>query len=135
MKTKKHRLKGKRDALLPIPKHKKKPNGFEVRSLQAADGRFKLIRELRRQLETAKEHCAAESIFQEWICARAVFIAAWLESQEIAAGENQDFQISRYVQECNSLVGLCRALSPTLQKQVSPTVDELDSILDKGKRR
>src|SRR5688572_21697439 len=80
----KKRLYSTREPRLPLPSYKvaKKDKSFALRTLANADSRFAIVKELRRRLEQLKEDTGCVTLQREWMCARAVFLVARIESLE-----------------------------------------------------
>lgn len=97
------------------------PATFKPRFWNEADGRYGVVRVIRSKYEELKADTAADCFQKDMLCQRAVFIAVQLETMETNAIEGGEFELAKYTQCVNALVGLLKALG--LKKQVSDVVD------------
>ena len=95
---------------LPMPNlSKTNDRGFSLRAINDADQRCKSVKLLRQRLEQLKEDANCESVQEEWLAARAVFLLAYLESMEIEHLEGEQINFQRYL-------GATKTLSDVLNK-------------------
>lgn len=86
------------------------PTMFEPRFLEEADGRRRIVRDLRKRVERLMEHAAVDSYQKELLARRAVFMAVQLETWETMAMEGQQIDFAVYTQGLNTLSGLLNKL-------------------------
>jgi hypothetical protein len=88
----------------------KKDKGFALRTLEGADQRFAIVKELRRRLEQLKEDAGVQTIQREWMAARAVFIVARCEALEYDAVTGKTINWREYLMATKALSELLRRL-------------------------
>lgn len=109
----------------------KLPKTFEPKFWERMDGRVSVAKEIRRRLETLRADAGADASMQrDLLCQRAVFLAVLLESQECEALESGTLDTGGYVQACNALQGLLKALG--LDKKVKQTADLRTYLEERG---
>ena len=86
------------------------PARFEPKFLESVDGRQTVIKEIKKRLERLKQDCGCDSFQKEILCERAVFLSTLLQTQEIAGYESKPLDQGSYVQTCNGLLGILKAL-------------------------
>jgi hypothetical protein len=74
------------------------------------DGRILTVRRIKKRLAALRKDAHVESVQQEMIAQRAVFLALQCESMERRAAEGVPIEAGVYAQACNSLLGLLRNL-------------------------
>jgi len=97
------------------PRTRKHPKGtlpsvWTPKSIESADGRFGAIKLLKEKVEQLQADCGADSFQKRVLCERAGFIISLLETQEVTAIETGKLDAGSYVQTCNALIGLLKAL-------------------------
>lgn len=123
--SKRSRLKGKQPARLP--------QKFTPQLLAHADGRYAVVKLLRRRLERLKKECGADSYQKELLCERAVFIALQLETLEAQASEGTPIEITVYTQMFNSLSGALSKLG--LERNIKEVEDLRLYVEKNGKKK
>jgi len=83
---------------------------FTVAPLEQLDGRLASVKIIKRRLEALRRDANVDSVQKEMLCQRAVFLCLQLEALERKAAEGEPIHEARYVQGCNSLLGVLRAL-------------------------
>jgi hypothetical protein len=135
MKTKKKRLRlsGKKRPRFPLPPVKaKKDDGFSLRVIDEADGRFSLVKRLKQRLERLMEDAAIDSIQKEILAGRCIFLTAYLETLETNCMEGKEIDMGRYAQTVNALNGTLSKLG--IEKQVKKEITTLEEYLSKPKK-
>jgi hypothetical protein len=111
-----------------LGKHKcKLPTKFDVRVFEDCDQRYTQIKRLRRTLHKLMEEVNADTIAKQMLCRRVIFLAAQLESMEVAATETKKLDFGRYTQSVNALSGLLAKLG--LERQCKPEIHNLESYI------
>lgn len=106
------------------------PGDYSAGWLSKLDGRYALAREMRgRYDEICSDLGGADSLsyMQRSLTERALWLEYWLADQERQLAEGEDFDVSRWVQACNSLQGVYSRLGierrqkdvPSLQSYLS----------------
>lgn len=130
MKTKERRkrlrLYGKRRPRMPKPGLAKRDKGFSLRLINEADSRFAVVKQMRQRLKQLLDDCGTETLAEEWLAARAVFMLGYLESLEIEAYEGKTINWASYCQACNALNGLLTKLGAfaTIRKKKTVTLED-----------
>lgn len=126
MKTKhKPRLRGKTRVKLP--------KRFKPRVFEEADGRYWLVKELKRRCEALMIDTAADSVQKRMLCQEAVFVGAQLETMRVNAAEGKSIDFGSYTQMLNCLQGILSKLG--LEKQLRRHVSALEEYINKKGRR
>lgn len=99
------------------------PNRFEPRFWESADGRCGVIKELRRRYDELLADAGADSIQKRILCQRAIFLTVQIETMEITAAEQGDFDAGVYTQAVNALSGLLSKLGLHKRAAETPTLD------------
>lgn len=105
-KRKKNRLYSKDQPRMPKPVSAKHDKGFSLRMIESADGRFAVVKEMRRRLEQLESDVNADSEPKKWLAGRAVFLVSFLESQEHDALNGTAIDFKRYLSATKSLSDL-----------------------------
>ncbi len=133
MKTKKPkpRLYSDRKVRMPKPIAKRRDKGFSLRMIDEADSRFRAVKEMRRRLQRLKREAGVDTAAREWLAARAVFLLAYLESQEVASLEGEEINWQRYLMTTRSLTDLLNKLG--LDREARSTERLQDIIISERK--
>ncbi|MEX2310136.1 MAG: hypothetical protein WD738_21365 [Pirellulales bacterium] len=133
--TKKPRLYSKREPRLPVPSYRRRKSdkGFALRTLESADQRFAIVKELRRRLEQLREDAGCTTIQRDWLAARAVFVVARLESLEYDAVTGKKINWAEYCRATKVLSDLLRRLG--LDPERKTTKRLRDYVLDAKKSK
>jgi hypothetical protein len=123
------RLYGKRSATLP--------KKFKPQLFQNADGRYSVVKELRRRLAELQADCGADSMQKRLLCENAIFIAAQLETMRVRASQGHEINMGAYTQAANALSGMLSKIG--LEKKCKAELNELNGYLQsknyiKGKK-
>lgn len=95
----------------------KLPNRFEPRFWEDGDGRFATIKEIRRRYLVLRDHAGGEQSAQRDILVqRVAFLCTVLETQEVKAFEDGEFDLDAYARAVNSLRSIIGTLG--LEKRV-----------------
>lgn len=89
------------------------PAEFRPRFLDTLDGRTQTAKVLRQRLAEIQDDLGGEgalSYAKRSLARRAVWLEAWLETQEANAAEGGEINIGQQVQAVNSLIGLLKTL-------------------------
>ena len=120
----KRRIWGKTKPRMPKP-GRKDADSFALRLISEADSRYAVVKEMKRRLERLIDDAGLTSIQQEWLAARAVFLVARCESQEVASMEGKKIDEGGYVQTVNALSGLLNKIGLDKKtKQLLTTLEE-----------
>lgn len=92
------------------------PEKFVPQFWDAVDGRFGVVKEIRRRYEVLKQDAAAESYQKDLLCQRAIFLGVQLETLEAVAVAEGKFDAGIYTQMVNALSGLLSKLG--LERQI-----------------
>lgn len=93
------------------------PARFVPRFWSDADRRCAVVRQVEERVEALVADCGADSTQRRLLAERAAFIAIQLETAERGAIETGKLDAGSYVQACNALLGLLKALG--LEKRVA----------------
>lgn len=107
------------------------PETFAPAFWNEADGRSVVVREIRDRVARLASDCGADSTQKKMLVQRAVFIGLQIESMEVAATETRQIEMGVYVQACNALMGLLKALG--LEKAVKHAGGLKAYLADDGK--
>lgn len=107
------------------------PNRFTPKFWEEQDGRVALVREIRRRVELLRQHTNADSYQKELLCERAIFLACQLETMEIDATTKGELDMGAWVQGCNALNGILKALG--LEKAKLAEITDLKAYLKERK--
>lgn len=83
---------------------------FTPRFIETGDQRSSIIKELRNRYEQLKVDAGVDSYQKDIICRRAIFIAVYLETQEVLAAETGQMDFGSYAAGVNALSGLLTKL-------------------------
>lgn len=86
------------------------PDSFVPQFWDRIDGRFAVVREIRRRYEELKADSRADSAQKDMLVQRAVFISVQLETMECMAAESGKHDPGVYTQQVNCLLGILKAL-------------------------
>jgi hypothetical protein len=87
---KKPRLYGKHKQRLPLPKSSShRAKSFELRTIREADQRLSVVKLMRERIRKLMLDCDAQTIQEEWLASRAVYLLSFLETCEIEAMEGK----------------------------------------------
>jgi hypothetical protein len=86
------------------------------------------VKEVRSRLRTLIEDSGADSFQKRLLAERAVFLSIKLQSMEIDAVEGREFEMGKYNQGVNALVGLLRSLG--LERAMKRPDTDLRSYVD-----
>jgi hypothetical protein len=132
--TKRTRLTGKSKARMPLPFVKaKKDDGFSLRVIDEADGRYSLVKRLKMRLATLIEDAGIDSIQGEMLAGRCVFLCAYLETLETNCMEGKKIDMGRYAQTVNALNGTLNKLG--IQKQVKKDMTTLEAYVSSNSKK
>jgi hypothetical protein len=106
---------------------------FAPKLFQNADGRYSVVKELRRRLEELQEDCGADSMQKRLLCENAIFIGAQLETMRVQASKGKEINLGSYTMMANSLQGLLSKLG--LDKKLKPELNDLNGYLHSKKKR
>lgn len=121
------------------PKPRSRGNGkFELRVISEADSRYHVVKVLRQQVAKLIADTNADTRQKELLCARAAFIAAYLESQETESLEGKELDWKTYLAAVRSLADVLNKLGLNQAKAGTQTLQ--DYLTDNrprhsGKRR
>lgn len=101
---------------------------FKPKFWDEADGRYGVVREIRKRYEALKQDTNANSFQKDLICQRATFIAIQLETMESNAIDSGQLEVGVYTQCVNALVGLLKSLG--LEKQMKEAIVDLKSYVE-----
>src|SRR5688572_21840392 len=113
MKTKanrKTRLYGKHQPRMPMPKTAGRDKGFSLRTINEADSRFAVVKDMRRRLEKLKDESDCDTLAREALAGRAIFLLVYLESCEIEMLEGRQIDWKRYLTAAKALADLLSKL-------------------------
>jgi len=108
----------------------KLPTTFEPRFWAGVDGRLAICKEIRRRYHDLKADTGCDSYQKDLLVQRAIFVALQLESAEVNAMEGKEFDLGRYTQAVNSLLGLLRALG--LERKMKEVVNLREYVNARG---
>lgn len=134
----KRRIWTKRRLKLAKPVKGSADRGVSLRLISECDHRLAVVKEMRRRLEQLKDDAGLDSIQQEWLAARAVFMVARIESLEVAATEgSDDFEWGAYLQAVNCLSGVLGKLGidRKLIDQSATLEEYVESKMSKREKR
>lgn len=135
-KPRKLRLWGRTAPRLPRPTGKDAKRGdFALRVLGEADGRCSVVKETRRRLKELMEDAGANSFQKRALAARAIFLLAYLESQEIEALEGNRVDMGSYVHVMNCLTGCLNKLGLSKQSKKGDAISLEDYLATDGSNR
>ena len=121
-----------------MPKPKRSSNGkFELRTISEADSRYHVVKLLRQRVQRMIEDVNATTLAKEMLVSRAVYLASYLESEEIAALEGKEMNWRIYLMAVRALADVLGKLG--LEKAVAGAKRLEDYVFDQrhknGKRR
>jgi hypothetical protein len=93
------------------------PDSFVPQFWDRIDGRFAIVREIRRRYDELKSDTGADSAQKDLLVQRAVFISVQLETMECVAAESGKLDSGVYTQMTNCLHGLLRQLGLERKKK------------------
>lgn len=132
MKTK-PRLYGVKKFKMPKPPRKSKGR-FELRTINEGDGRYHVVKLMRERVAKLIEDCGAQdTLAKELLCGRAIYIASYLESQEMDAIEGKDMEWKTYLAAVRSLADVLNKLG--LDKAARGAKNLETYLIDAGKRK
>jgi hypothetical protein len=102
-KRRKVRLYGKEQPRFPKPRSAKRDKGFSLKTINNADCRFAVVKQMRKRLDQLMDDAGVDTVSKEWLAARAVFLVGYLESLEVDAFEGKEIDWKRYMQAVKSL--------------------------------
>jgi hypothetical protein len=118
---------------LPKPRlSKRSKKDFELRVIGEADQRFHVVKQLRARVQQMMDDCQAETLAKEFLCARAVYLNSFLESQEVEALEGKKPDWRLYLQAVRALADVLSKLG--LEPAVKTAKRLEDYIIDTAKR-
>jgi hypothetical protein len=103
------------------------PDSFVPQFWDRIDGRFAIVREIRRRYDELKADTGANSAQKDLLVQRAVFISVQLETMECMAAESGKHDPGVYTQMTNCLLGLLRQLGLERKKK---DAENLQSYLE-----
>jgi len=109
------------------------PARFEPRFWGDCDGRSLVAREIRQRYNELRTDTGCDSAQKDLLVQRAVFISVQLETMEVDAMKGRDFDVGRYTQAVNTLLGLLRTLG--LEKYAKPVGNLQDYVKQRGNGR
>ena len=121
--SKRSRLSGKQKVALPVR--------FEPKTLEQADGRYAMVKKLRKKIAEMITSTGADSVQKQILATRAAFIALRLESIESDAGETGEFDEGAYIQGVNCLKGLLNTLG---MENAVTVADNLSLYIEKRRK-
>lgn len=83
---------------------------FEPKFLESTDQRCKVVRLIRERIEELKKDAGIDCIQKEILAKQAVFISVQLETMQVDALEGKEFEVGRFCNLTNTLVGLLKTL-------------------------
>ncbi|WP_428304621.1 hypothetical protein [Lacipirellula sp.] len=94
---------------------------FEPKFLETTDQRCKVVRLIRERIKQLTEDAGIDCIQKELLAKQAVFISVQLETMQVDALEGCEFEVGRFCNLTNTLVGLLKTLgiSRTTPKAVN----------------
>jgi hypothetical protein len=110
------KLTGKQQPKLP------KPDGngeFELRSIEQLEGRFHIVKLLKKRLQQLLDETGSESLQQEALAARCVSLIAYCEHCEIALHTGEEVNFRNYISAINAIATVLKLLG--LQRYAGPT--------------
>lgn len=132
--TKKPRLYSPREPRLPVPSYRKKKTGsFPLRTLDNADRRFAIVKELHHRLEQLKEDAGVQTLQREWLAARAVFLVARIESLEFDCVTGKTINWREYLSATKCLSDVLKSLGLDRERKTTKRLSEY--IIDAGKQK
>lgn len=100
------------------------PSEFRPRFLDTLDGRTQTARVLRQRLAEIQSDLGGAdqlSYAQRSLARRAVWLEAWIETQEANAADGEKIEIGQQVSALNSLIGILKTLG--LERKASQVPD------------
>jgi hypothetical protein len=111
---------------------KRDKKGFSLRIIEEADGRLHVVKTLHTRLKQLLDDTGSDTLARHMLAARAVFIAAYLESVEVTALEGtKEIDWKRYLQATKSLSDV---LSKLGLNREAKKADRLHEYINKKKR-
>jgi hypothetical protein len=126
--ARKPRLYSPRVPRLPLPKNPNKVKGsFALKTLNNADHRFAIVKELHRRLERLLEDTGATTLQREFMAARAIFLVARCEALEYDAVTGKQINWREYFQATKTLADVLKSLGMSEERK---TTKRLSDYLD-----
>lgn len=103
------------------------PAEFRPKFLDTLDGRTQTAKVLRQRLADLVSDLGGESRLsyaKRSLCRRAIWLEAWIETQEASAAEGEDVAIGQQVQAVNALIGILKTLGLDREAAEVPTLTE-----------
>ncbi len=105
------RLYSQREPRLPLPRSLKKQKvSFALRTINTADKRFAVVKELHARLEQLKEDAGVTTLQREWLAARACFLVARIESLEYDSVTGTAINWQQYMSTVKCLADVLKRL-------------------------
>lgn len=108
---------------MPVNRRASVPESYEVGWLDQLDGRRNLSKQMRSRFhEIANDLGGVDTLSyaQRSLIERSLWLEYWLASQEQALGKGQEFDVSRWIQACNSLQGIFTRLGLERKAREAP---------------
>lgn len=132
-KKRKPRLKGKHRQHLPKPVTASKDRGFSLRMIEEADGRLASVKLMRARLSDLMEDSGCDTVQQQWLAARGVFLLSYVETLECQALEGHQINWGQYLQAVKALSDVLSKLG--LSRDVTRGVQRLQSYVEEASRK
>jgi hypothetical protein len=118
------RLYSKREPRLPVPSYRKKvKESFALKTLDSADRRFAIVKELRARLVQLKDDCGCDTLQKEFLCSRAIFLVARCEALEFDCVTGKEIQWREYLMVCRALSDVLKAIGLDRERKTAKRLE------------
>jgi hypothetical protein len=108
------------------------PGRFVPRFLDELDGRIAIAQELNRRYSELKDDVGADTFQKDTLVQRAIFLSVQLETMEVRAVEEGEFDPGKYVMLHNALVNVFKVLGVERYHKKPLDVDLRQYVAGKG---